>query len=351
MLKIGDEYFGGSRPTLIVAEIGQSHEGSVGTALALIDSIATSGADAVKFQIHFADEESSSEDRFRVSFSPQDETRLDYWRRIEFTENQWKILFAHARKKGLCIVASIFSNKALELAKMHQVDVIKIASGEFFNQPLIEDVSQIGCPVLVSTGMSSIGECDRLVQKLNSWKMQFAIMQCTSEYPTPLSRVGLNVLDEFSRRYNCAIGLSDHSGTIHPSIYAISQDVAVVEVHVAFSRQQFGPDISSSLNFEELGILAEFNRALEEMRAEPVNKDSVATELETMRGLFTRSVGLRVSMPAGSVLTRESLIARKPGLGIPWEHVDSIFGRRLKKNVEEMSLLKYEDLEDEEHDA
>ena len=203
----------------------------------------------------------------------------------------------------------------------------------------------MGCPILISTGMSSIDECDRVVQEMLDRDVNFAIMQCTSEYPTPLARVGLNVLEEFLVRYNCAVGLSDHSGTVYPGIFAIGRDLTVLEVHVSFSRKQFGPDISSSLTFEELEILTGFNLALQQMRTNPVNKDDIAIDLKMMRSLFTRSIGLRTFRSAGSVLTRDSLIARKPGTGIPWEHVDSVVGRRLKNDVEEMSLLKFEDLE------
>ncbi len=345
LFSIDSKLFGEQRPTLIAAEIGQSHEGSLGTAFALVDAIAAAGGNAAKFQIHFANEESSSEDVFRTNFSLQDETRLDYWRRMEFTEDQWAKILLHSKKKGLTVICSVFSQRSLDLAQKLPVDGIKISSGEFFNRPLIDGIVKLGIPILISTGMSSLEECDRVIKDLSSRVRSLAILQCTSEYPTPLDRVGLNVLDQFADRYDCAIGLSDHSGTIHPGIYAIAKNLAVVEVHVTFSRDQFGPDITSSLTFDELKSLAAFNLALHEMKANPVDKDQISADLKMMRSLFTRSVGLRESMSAGSILRRESLIGRKPGTGIPWEKVNSVVGRRLKNNVSSLSLLRWEDLE------
>jgi N-acetylneuraminate synthase len=152
-------------------------------------------------------------------------------------------------------------------------------------------------------------------------------------------------LDEFSARYPIPIGLSDHSGTVYPGFYGISTSIAVLELHVTFSKELFGPDISSSVSFEDLRILTKFNSAMGEMKSHPVDKDEVANDLSNMRSLFTRSVGVRESLSAGTVITRDMLIGRKPGTGVPFEQRDSFVGRRLKSDVSLMRLLSFDDLE------
>lgn len=344
-ITIDSKRFGGDYPTLIAAEIGQTHEGSLGAAFAFVDSISASGAQAVKFQIHFASEESSIDDVFRVHFSRQDKTRFDYWKRMEFTEEQWAGLIAYAKEKQLIVICSIFSEKAFELIKNLPVDGIKIASGEVSNEPLIQWAVDSRKPVFLSSGMSTLAECDKLVESVAARTSELVIFQCTSEYPTPLYRVGLNVLDEFSARYPIPIGLSDHSGTVYPGFYGISTSIAVLELHVTFSKELFGPDISSSVSFEDLRILTKFNSAMGEMKSHPVDKDEVANDLSNMRSLFTRSVGVRESLSAGTVITRDMLIGRKPGTGVPFEQRDSFVGRRLKSDVSLMRLLSFDDLE------
>src|SRR3954447_9989234 len=142
----------GPRRCLIVGEVGQGHDGSLGTAHAYIDSIAKAGADGVKFQTHIADAESSRFEPWRVRFSPQDETRLDYWRRMEFTENQWKGLREHADACGLLFLSSPFSMAAVELLNRVGVAAWKVASGEITNTEMLERMARTGKPVLVSTG-------------------------------------------------------------------------------------------------------------------------------------------------------------------------------------------------------
>lgn len=345
MFSIGGKFLGENHHTLIMAELGQAHDGSLGTAYALVNAIANAGCDAVKFQIHFAEDESTINDKFRTKFSVQDKTRFDYWKRIEFTESQWISLADHAKNKGLIVVCSAFSDRALELTQRLGSDAIKIASGEFFNESLLSLAEESNLPILLSTGMSTLSECDSLVDRFSRKRKKILIMQCTSQYPTSLNQVGVNVLDEFRHRYNIPIGLSDHSGKIFPGLYGIAAGIELLEVHATFNEKMFGPDTSSSLTIKELNELVEARDAIFQMKSNPVDKDKVAHELDMMRSLFTRSVGLKRSMCKGDILIREDLVGKKPGDGIPWEKVEKVVGARLKVAVESNRLLSWTDLE------
>src|SRR5262249_7900571 len=183
-------------------------EGGVGMGDAYIDAIAAGGGDAVKFQTHIAAAESTPAEPWRVKFSRQDETRYDYWRRMEFSEAQWHGLKAHADERGLLFLSSPFSVEAVDLLTRVGVAAWKIASGEVSTRPMFERLAATRLPVLLSTGMSALGEIDAAVRQVQNADLQLAVMQCTSAYPCPPEKIGLNLLDVFRNRYGCAVGLS-----------------------------------------------------------------------------------------------------------------------------------------------
>src|SRR4051812_10731814 len=204
---IGNRKIGRAHPALIIAEVAQAHDGSVNFAHAFVDSAAAAGADAIKFQTHIAAAESSRAEQWRVQFSKQDASRFDYWKRMEFTKDQWRELKEHAESKGLIFLSSPFSVQAAELLKEIGLQAWKIASGEVRNELLLERIIATKLPVLVSSGMSSWSELDLTVQTLKRAGIPFLLMQCTSAYPCPPERVGLNLLKEMRDRFACESGL------------------------------------------------------------------------------------------------------------------------------------------------
>ncbi|MFN7877967.1 MAG: N-acetylneuraminate synthase family protein [Pirellula sp.] len=331
-----------SNRALIIAEVGQAHEGSLGMAHAYIDAIASTGADAVKFQTHYASEESSSQEQWRVKFSLQDQTRFDYWRRMEFSESQWQGLAEHARRKGLHFIASPFSEFAVKVLLNAGVSAWKIASGETENPFIFKPVEDTGLPILVSTGMSSWSEIDQIHRRLMGTGSPFAILQCTTAYPCPPEKIGLNVMQEIRRRYHCLSGLSDHSGTVTPSVAAVVLGASVIEVHVAFSRLMFGPDTSSSLTIDELTQLVKAIRDVEMMLSTPVDKEAESANLAPLKTLFSQSLVFRRSMQENEVVTIADLTSRKPGTGIPSKDANKYVGMRLRQSVSELEFLRSE---------
>ena len=338
---------GDARPgrSLVIGEVAQAHDGSLGAAHAFIDAIADAGADAVKFQTHIAAAESTPSEPWRVRFSPQDETRYAYWKRMEFTEEQWKGLRSHADERGLWFLSSPFSPAAVELLEGVGVAAWKVASGETGSGELLDAMLSTGRPVLLSTGMSSWAEVDGAVSRVRARRVPFAVLQCTSSYPCPPEKVGLNVLAEYRERYGVPVGLSDHSGKIFPSLAAAALGAEIFEVHVAFSRQAFGPDVPVSLTFPELAQLVEGVRFIETMRTHPVDKDAASNETAGLRGLFTKSVVAGRDLAAGTILAREHVVLKKPGSGIPEAKLPDILGARLTRDVRADELLAPADLE------
>ncbi|MGD9299999.1 MAG: N-acetylneuraminate synthase family protein [Desulfobacterales bacterium] len=344
-LKIGDRIVGPGKPCLIIAEVAQAHDGSLGTAHAFIDTIARAGADAVKFQTHIAAAESTPGEPWRVKFSPQDATRWDYWKRMEFTEEQWTGLKLHAKERGLIFLSSPFSFEAVDLLTRVGVAAWKIPSGETANLPMLDQMVATGLPVILSTGMSPMAEIDTAVERVRSGGIEPAVLQCTTDYPCPPEKVGLNLLADFRERYGCPVGLSDHSGTIYPGLAAATLGIEILELHVTFSREMFGPDVPASITTSELERLVTGIRFIETMITHPVNKEDMARNLKPLRDMFTKSVVAQKNLKAGTILKPEDLTLKKPGTGLPAERLPDFFGRRLKKSVDADSMISEDDFE------
>ncbi len=342
---IGSRQIGPESPSFIIAEIAQAHDGSLGTAHAYVDAVADAGADAIKFQTHMADEESTLDEPFRVKFSFQDATRYDYWKRMEFTGDQWKELSRHAKDRNLIFLSSPFSVKAVHMLREIGMQAWKIGSGEVKSDDILEAMAENGAPIILSTGMSGFEEIGECVKRIRERGLQFALLQCTSSYPTSLGQVGLNVIGELGSRFNCPIGLSDHSGTLFPGLAAMALGIEILEVHVVLDRRSFGPDVPASITVDDLGFLVKARDAFHVMAVNPVDKDEMAEKMSQMRSMFSKSVAPAVALPAGTILKAGMLTLKKPGTGIPASEIENIIGRRLIRDVDPRKLLTREDFE------
>ena len=332
-------------PCAVIAEVAQAHDGSLGTAHAFIDAVAETGADAIKFQTHIAAAESTPAEPWRKKFSLQDATRYDYWRRMEFTEEQWRGLKDHAEERGLLFLSSPFSLEAFELLDRVGVAAWKVASGEINNTPVLDAILGNGLPIILSTGMSPLHEVDAAVQRVKQSGLPLAVLQCTSMYPCPAEQVGLNVIEEFRRRYDCAVGLSDHSAVIYPGLAAATLGIQVLEVHVTLNRRMFGPDVIASLTPEELSQLVAGVKYIEKMRSHPVDKTCPSDTVTPLRGIFMKSVVAARDLEAGTLLSAEHLTTKKPGSGLPAGRIPALIGRRLRRSVSRDALLSEDDLD------
>ncbi len=343
--RIAQKTIGTGHPCFIIGEIAQAHDGSLGMAHAHLDAVAEAGADAVKFQTHIASAESTPAEPWRVKFSYQDATRYDYWKRMEFTEDQWQGLARHAEQRGLVFLSSPFSLEAVDLLQRVGTPAWKMASGEVNNTSMFDKILKPRLPILLSSGMSSMAEIDTAVEKIKQAKVPFLLMQCHTAYPCPPEKIGLNMIQVFRERFACAVGLSDHSGTIYPGLAGVTLGIQALEVHVTLSRQMFGPDVPASVTSSELKQLVEGIRFIEKMLANPIDKDENAAALKPIRELFTKSLFYKTDLQAGSILTRENLAAKKPGTGIPAGKIETVLGKRLLIDVAMDGFVNENDLE------
>ena len=195
--KIGNKEIGEGKPCFIMAEVAQAHDGSLGTAHAFIDAVAATGADAIKFQTHIAAAESTPDEPWRIKFSKQDATRYDYWKRMEFTEDQWQDLKQHADECGLIFLSSPFSLEAVDLLTRINIAAWKIPSGEITSTPILDQMISTGLPMILSTGMSPLDEIDNVVNRIQKQNVPLLVLQCTTAYPCPPEKIGLNMISFF----------------------------------------------------------------------------------------------------------------------------------------------------------
>jgi len=331
----------------IIAEIGQAHEGSLGMAHSYIDALASTGIDAVKFQMHIAEAESSAFEPFRVKFSYEDETRFDYWKRMSFTLEQWKGIKQHCDEAGIEFLCSPFSNLAVEWLEEIGVKRYKIGSGEVNNLLILERIAQTGKPIILSSGMSSFEELDATVAFLKSNNCEYSILQCTTAYPTAPEQYGLNVIQELKNRYNVTVGYSDHSARLETCIAATALGAEILEFHVVFDRKQFGPDSKSSLTIEETTQLVTAVRNIKTALQHPIDKNSNA-KFSDLKQIFEKSLALNKSLPKGHVLTFADLEAKKPkGYGIDALHFKDVIGKKLTFDKNQWDFLNQEDIDEQ----
>ena len=326
----------------IVAEVGSVHDGSWGNACRLIDVAAEVGADVVKFQMHIADAETLRDAPMPPYF--KGEPRFDYFERTGFSLEQWSQLRAHCTEQQIEFMSSPFSLAAVDLLEEIGVARYKIPSGEVTNLPMIERIAQTGKPVILSSGMSTWRELDKVVNLCLRYHDKLTILQCTSEYPCVYENVGLNVMLEMKERYQLPVGLSDHTLTPYASLAAVALGATVIEKHLTFSRYMYGSDARHSMEPEEMAELVRGVRAIEVMLTSQVNKDAVADRLSSMKEIFEKSIVSLVDIPAGTRLTDKMLGIKKPGTGIPPSHLSQVTGKVAAKDIPRDTLLRYEDL-------
>ena len=326
----------------IIAEIGMNHDGSLGQAKAFIDAAAETGVDAVKFQTHIADAETLKEAPEPSYFT--DEPRYDYFKRTAFNFEQHIILKKHAESRGVEFISSPFSIEAVELLEKLGVKTYKIHPGEIKNIPLLEAVAKTGKIILLSSGMSSYSELDEAVDIIQKYNDELTIFQCTSKYPCPYENVGLNLIEEFEKRYGLPVGLSDHTSGIYASLAAVVLGAKVIEKHFTISKKLYGPDSKNSLEPHEFKQLVEGVRVIETMLENPVDKDGMVCEMKQMKDTFEKSIVTKVDIIKGEIIEKEMLGLKKPGTGIPARRLQEIAGKKARRFISKDTIISEDDI-------
>jgi|TARA_B110000259_G_C13985657_1_gene390343 N,N'-diacetyllegionaminate synthase len=313
----------------IIAEIGNTHEGSLGLAKCFIKAAADCGVDCVKFQTHIFDAESLTSAPNPPYF--KDETRKEYFDRTAFTIDEWKELKRYCEDDcGKDFISSPFSLEAVDLLNEVGIKSFKIPSGEVTNLPFLEHVAKTGKQVILSSGMNTWEEMDEAVETLRANGCTDLIMlQCTSEYPCPPEKAGLNIMLEMKEKYNVPVGFSDHTLGSAVPITAVVMGAVLIEKHFTLSQLAYGSDAKNSTEPEDFKRLVSDIR-MAELAINSKREKKLDDGLRNMKMIFEKSIVAAKPIQAGEVITREHLAYKKPGDGIPAREFKDFLGKTLK---------------------
>jgi N,N'-diacetyllegionaminate synthase len=331
--------------TQIIAEVAQAHEGSLGIAHSYIEALADCGVDIVKFQMHIASAESSDFEEFRVNFSYQDKSRYDYWKRMEFTVEQWDGLKKHCEDKGVEFMASPFSIEAVEILERLKVKRYKIGSGELNNYLMLDSIGKTSKPIILSSGMSDWQELDETINFLKGYKNELSVLQCTTSYPTKPEQWGLNVMLEMKHRFKIPVGFSDHSADIFACLAATALGAEILEFHAVFDKRLFGPDTNSSLDFKQITQLINGVKAINKSINTKYSKED-SSDFIQLKKLFGKSLATRKSVKKGEIIRISDLESKKPGdKGIAAKQFKDVIGNFWNKDILANSFINQNDIE------
>lgn len=341
---IGGRMVGSGRATYVIAEIGANHNRDLDVARALIDLAAEAGADAVKFQTYSgARIYSSKTPKFAYLAPLTDKPPAELLEEISLPREWQPVLAEYARERNVHFFSSPFDHEAVRELDELDVPVLKIASFEIVDLPLIRAAAATGRPLLISTGMTVLGEIeDALKAAAEAGATAVGLMQCTSVYPAPVERINLRAMETMRVAFDVPVGLSDHSTGIAVPIAAAALGAAFVEKHFTLDRTMVGPDHPFSVVPDELKAMVRGIREAEAALGDGRKDGPSPEESEEMYTLGRRSLIAARELSAGTVLERDMITIKRPGYGIPPKYLDLVIGRQLRIDVDEDEILTWE---------
>jgi sialic acid synthase SpsE len=323
---------------LKIAEIGMTHDGSFGLAKQLTKAAVKSGANVVKYQCHIPEFETTINAPSPYYF--RDENRFEYFKRTQFSFNQFQDLHLLCNELGVYSCISPFSIEAAEMCLEIGFDYIKIASGEVTNMPLIDFLAKKkNLKIIMSSGMSSIDEISKSLRKLKNHK-EFYLLQCSSIYPCPPEQSGLNFIEVFKKKFKVNVGLSDHTISDATSIAAAALGACVIEKHFTLSKDLYGPDASFSLNPDEFSKLCNsLDYVWSAIKVKDAKKD--IKKFKVMKKTFEKSIYAKRNIDVDEKITLDNISFLKPLSKIHSSDYKKILNKKVNKKLKEGQPLDW----------
>lgn len=338
-MKINGRQIGDSKPVYIIAEACDNHMGSLDAAKEMCRQAKLAGCDCIKFQHHLPDEEMLPDVPMTSNF---DIPLYEFLKRYALTLDQHKELMDFCDEIGIQYLCTPFSLKAAQELNELGVAAFKIGSGEMDDIPTLKAIAKLGKPMIVSTGMATMGEIKRTYDVLAEEGIEFALMNCLSEYPPCYEDVNLGIIEQMQSKFpKAVIGHSDHTPDLYTSFAAVAKGAKIIEKHVILDKRTPGPDQSVSIDFFELRQLVDGIRKVE---AALGSEKKVHSSEKGIREWAHRSVVSLVDIPVGATITQEMIWSKRPGTGIPSYRMDEVIGKVAKRDIEANTLVAWEDL-------
>lgn len=339
------DLFGKNGRCFVIAEVGVNHNGSRERALEMVDVAAEAGADAVKFQtfqpkllVH----QDAAKGKYQQKTTAADESQLAMLEKLQLSAEDFRVLRDRCLERGIVFLSTPFDEESVGLLDRLTVAAFKLGSADITNLPLIECVAATGKPVILSTGMSEIGEIDVAVATARgAGCLSLGILHCVSAYPTPAAECNLRVIAALRDRYQVPVGFSDHTRGIHIAAAAVALGASILEKHFTLDRGLPGPDHAASLIPAELKVMVADIREVEAALGDGVKRPTVS-ESENLT-IGRRSLFWAHAMNAGTSVAAENFVALRPGSGLPPGRRDEFVGRRLARAVSEGGMVREDD--------
>jgi len=345
-IKIGDKLIGENCPVFIIAEAGVNHNGSLDLAISMVDEAVNFGADCIKFQTFITDNVETKQSIKPSYFLGRDSNidKISYLKSLELSKDQLKEIKDYCGLKGIMFLSTVSEYGGLDLLLSIGVQAIKIGSTDTNNLPLLRRVARTNLPVLLSTGISVIGDVVMALENLRNYGAKdIAILHCTSEYPCRPEELNLKVVGNFINKFDCPIGFSDHSIGSFAAVAAVALGAKIIEKHFTLDRKLPGVDHPASAEPGEMQELVRLIRITEKSlgNGEKIIQPNEAEHLLTMR----KSVVAAKEIPKGTVLNDSHITCKRPGTGILPKDFDKVAGRRSKIDISKDVLITWDMLE------
>jgi N-acetylneuraminate synthase len=330
----------------VIAEAGVNHNGSIDLALRLIDVAKASGADAVKFQTFRADllaTRSAHKASYQTRTTAHNESQFEMLQRLELDATAHQCLIDHCRQIGIQFLSSPFDAQSADLLATLDVPLFKIPSGEITNLPFLKHLARKGRPLILSTGMSTLGEVEEAVNVLHAaGASQLTLLHCVTEYPAPYAEVNLRAMQTLKVVFGLPVGYSDHTSGIEIAIAAVALGAEVIEKHFTLDRSLPGPDHAASLEPAELQQMVAAVRHVEVALGNGI-KAPAPCELPNI-SVARKSVVASRLLRAGRQLTPEDLDIKRPGNGLAPKLLPMLIGRTLRADLAKDEIIRWEHL-------
>ncbi len=346
LIKIGDHFVGKGQPVFIIAEAGVNHDGSTEKAKKLIDVAAQAKADAVKFQTFQTDKlliQALEKCTYQKVGDGEEGSYAEMIRRLEISREMHHELFSYCRQKGILFLSTPFDEGSVDLLDELGVPAFKVDSGNLNNPHLLKHIASKGKPMIISTGMATVGEIDEALNTVYAaGNRQVILLHCTSNYPPQASDVNLQAMKTMRLQFNVPIGYSDHTPGLPVTLAAVGLSAVVIEKHFTLDRSAKGPDHLASLEPQELIDLVKGIRMVSASLGS-TQKAPVPAEKEVADSL-RRSVVSLGAIPKGTTITREMIAIKRPGNGIPPKFFDLIVGRAAQQDIPADSVISWDQI-------
>jgi N,N'-diacetyllegionaminate synthase len=329
--------------TLIIAEAGVNHNGDLELAKKMIDTAAEAGTDLVKFQTFNADRLSTSTAKkaaYQTQNTDSRESQYEMLRRLELTPAMHKELISYSKRRKIGFFSTAFDIKSVDLLVSLGQEQFKIPSGEITNLPYLRHISQLGRPVILSTGMATmeeIGSALQILENSGTPKKSITVLHCTTEYPTPMPEVNLKAMLEIRDNFGVKVGYSDHTLGIEVAIAAVAMGATVIEKHFTLDRKLPGPDHKASLEPSELKSMVAAIRNIEVALGDGIKRPTLseAKNIPVVR----KSIIASKPIQQGEVFAAENLTTKRPGTGISPMRWDEVIGKTAIRNFSADELI------------